>query len=704
MGTRLPDSLNPHITNFVAAILVATSGSAFANTEISVASNDVIENIYVYGEPGETDTATRLNLTLFETPQSVSAISRAQLEDFLLTSINDALDYSPGVTVEEIETDRSYYTARGFDVVNFQYDGVGTPFTFGINLGHQDSAIYEQVEVVKGAAGLITGLANPSATINYKRKRPTTDLNMATTLVLNDEGGYRVEGDISGSINSTIRGRVVAVNEDSDTYLDRHEEAGDLIYGIVEFDLTDNTLLTLGHSYNKSKSDGGLWGALPLVYSDGTPTDYSASTNTAADWTFSDVTRNQSFVEVQHYLAPTWSVNAMYTYNKMEHDSELFYVYGTPDRTTELGLFGYASGYDGEEDQGIFDFYVSGLFTLGNRDHELVVGYNRAEIDTVQGSYYDFVNGFPVLGSDWDNGDAPVPTFTDHDPFNDASDIEQTQESLYIASRLHLTDSVAVLLGARRAEVEQDGFSYGASSNTDAGETVPYLGATWNITEQVMVYGSYSEVFVQQTWVDDTFTPLGPTQGDNAELGIKTEFNDGRAILTAAVFEATHHNLGEFVSRDAATGTAFYAPRDFDSDGYEIEISGQLLDGVNLSAGYTHVEVEDQSGMEARPYIPENLVKVSASYDLAAISGLRVGGVVKWQDSITNTHAATGAEIEQDSYALVDLMARYTINPNLSVALNVGNITDEKFLNSIYWEQAYYGAPRNVQASITWRH
>ena len=135
-----------------------------------------IEDVLVYGEAGETDSATKLNMTIYETPQTVTAISRTQMDDFSLDSVNEVLDYTPGVTVEEVETSRTYYTARGFDIVNFQYDGVGTPFVYGNVSGQLDTAFYDKVEVVKGAAGLVTGLANPSATVNFVRKRPTQQL------------------------------------------------------------------------------------------------------------------------------------------------------------------------------------------------------------------------------------------------------------------------------------------------------------------------------------------------------------------------------------------------------------------------------------------------------------------------------------------------------------------------------------------------
>ena len=197
--------------------LVVTSALVITPAFAQQTSEKPLEEVYVYGEQGTTDTATKLNLSLFETPQTVTAISRVQLEEFSLTTINDVLEYTPGVTVEEVETDRSYYTARGFDIVNFQYDGVGIPFISGLNLGQQDTAIYEKVEVVKGAAGLITGLANPSATINYVRKRPTEGFQADLGLNLGEWHGRRIEGDVSGSFSDNVRGRLVAVYDSSES-------------------------------------------------------------------------------------------------------------------------------------------------------------------------------------------------------------------------------------------------------------------------------------------------------------------------------------------------------------------------------------------------------------------------------------------------------------------------------------------------------
>ncbi|MDF3013215.1 MAG: hypothetical protein K0Q78_1419, partial [Cellvibrio sp.] len=225
------------------ALALSVAGVIWGNGALAQTNQqqDEIETVYIYGEADTTKTATKLNLTVLETPQMVSVISRDQIDDFSLREINSLLAYVPGVTVEQVETGRTYYTARGFDIVNFQSDGMGVPFSYGLTNGHDDTAIYEQVEVVKGATGLITGLANPSATINYLRKRPTEEAQASVVGSAGSWDQYRLDGDISGPIIADkLNGRLVVARQDGDSYLDRYGKELTVFYGIVSGAITDS--------------------------------------------------------------------------------------------------------------------------------------------------------------------------------------------------------------------------------------------------------------------------------------------------------------------------------------------------------------------------------------------------------------------------------------------------------------------------------
>ena len=127
-----------------------------------------------YTIEGQT-TATRIPLTLRETPQSVSIVTRQQITDFQLNDVNQLLTTVPGINVQANETDRVYYSARGFDIQTFQIDGIGVPFAFGIQTGSIDTAIYDHIEVVRGAPGLCRRRATrPPSSTSSASARPRT--------------------------------------------------------------------------------------------------------------------------------------------------------------------------------------------------------------------------------------------------------------------------------------------------------------------------------------------------------------------------------------------------------------------------------------------------------------------------------------------------------------------------------------------------
>ncbi len=685
---------------FSCSALALSVVGVLSSSAVLAQADQQIETTYVYGEADKSKTATKLNLTVLETPQVVSVISRDQIDDFSLREVNSLLAYVPGVTVEQVETGRTYYTARGFDIVNFQTDGMGVPFSYGLTQGHEDTAIYEQVDVVKGATGLITGLANPSATINYLRKRPTEEAQASLVGSAGSWNQYRIDGDISGPIIADkLNGRLVVAKQDGDSYLDRYGKELTVFYGIISGAITDSTRVTLGHTNNESHSEGNSSGASPLFYTDGSLTDYDVSTNTAPRWAYQDVEQNRSFVELEQDLNADWVAKAVYTQNKLDSEWTSLYLSGAPDPVTEKGLLAHASLYQAVDKEEIVDLFVSGTVALWGQEHEVVAGINVADITLTGRSVYTDEWNYAPIGADWAEGKTALPEFDVYNAATQSTHIDQQQDSYYLSTRLNLTDELAVLLGARTVDIEQDGMSYGAPSMASDDETVPYAGITYEVIQGTMLYASYSEVFNPQTWVDANLLPLGAVRGESSEVGIKQELFDSGAVLTVALFESAQENFGEWMGRDEVSGLNLYRGVGLASDGVEVELAGELFTGLNISAGYTQVNVEDDNGNDTRRFIPTEQFKLATAYNLAAISGLRVGAGINWQSEIFYGNTQV-----QGSFALIDMFAKYALTQNLSVAVNINNAGDEKYLLSPQWGQANYGAPRNVMGSITWRY
>lgn len=660
-------------------------------------------------ETGKTSGATRLELSARETPQSVTVVTRNQMDDFGLNSINDVLNATTGVNVEQVETDRNYYTARGFDITNFQRDGLGLPLPYGIQNGDIDTALYEQIEVLRGANGLMSSTGNPSATVNFVRKRPGTEFEGSARLSVGSWDSYRVDVDASSPLNAagTVRGRAVAAYQHNESYLDRYSREKQVYYGVIEADLGPATTITVGASHQKNKPRSPMWGALPLYYSDGTPTDYDVSTSTAADWSFWKTKDTRAFAEVAHDLGNDWQLKTAFNYEDKQDDTQLFYVYGTPDRVTGAGLFAYPSDYEGRFKARFVDAYATGPLVLGGRAHDMVIGANRARGTNREVSWYGNDVGTPLPDlSIWD-GRYPEPAF---DAYSDGASYDYRRESLYATVRWNLTDRFKLITGANRARVETRGISYGTPNTVEETRTTPFAGAVFDLGEHYSLYGSYGEIFSQQAQTDIDDNLVGLLSGNNAELGLKGEWFDGGLNASFAVFRARQRNLAESVGFDTVAGRTYYAGIDAESTGYEFDVAGRLTEHWQIAGGFTHLRLEDPDGNETRTYVPRKLLRLSTTVQVPQVQGLKLGASLKWQDDIHRDAVAYDAafnpfpvRIRQEAYALLGLMARYDFASNWNATLNVDNVTSEKYIPSLYWEQGFYGAPRSVSVSLGYR-
>ncbi|QNI04459.1 TonB-dependent siderophore receptor [Halomonas sp. SH5A2] len=652
-----------------------------------------------------TSTATRLDLTPRETPQSVSTVTRAQMDDFKLDTINDALESTPGVTVERLETDRTYYSARGFELSNFQVDGLRVPMPYNNVHGDIDTAIYDRIEVVRGATGLMSGSGNPAATVNFIRKRPTLEPQASVSGTLGSWDQRRLDVDVSGPLDTEgrVRGRLVASGMQTDSYLDRLSRDRGLLYGVVEVDVTDSTQLTLGHTWQDNNTDGNMWGSLPLYDSAGNLTNYDRSTSSAPEWSYWDVETHRSFVELAQELNENWSLKGTVTHLDMISDTQLFYIYRTPDAASgqidsdQLFL----SKYDRHLEQWVVDLHAKGDIEALGRTHQLVVGTDWSESRNQQSSLYDAASqDLPPL-DEW-NGDYPTPSFGAPNFANDATIKER---SFYSAAKLDLADRWTAVTGARLSWTDANGEQYGSSQDTNVdNELTPYAGLIYDVTDQASLYASYTEIFNPQTEIDRNGDFIDPIEGSSYEIGLKADVFEGRADAAFALFRTEQDNVAQPTGEKNGTQDIYEGADGISSEGFEATLAGELMPGWQASVGYTYLEIEDAEGEATNTYIPRHMVRATTSYRPAVMDQLQVGARVRWQDAIERERDFADGKTRQDAYALVDLMASYDFNDQLTGSLNLNNVTDEKYLTSLKWDQSFYGAPRHVMANITWRY
>jgi len=663
--------------------------------------------------------ATKLNIEAKEIPQTVNVVTRQQIDDFGLTSSRDILNNTPGVTVNSLETERSVYMARGFEISNILVDGVGFPSSvWNYNDTNPDSFFYDRIEVIKGADALTNAFGDPSATINYIRKRPTKEFQANAGLSYGSWDTQRYEADVSGSLtpNGNIRGRLSAFEQTGDSHLDRYSSEKNGIAGVLEADLTDTTLLSVGASQEKNKPNANNWGALPLMDSSGKQISYDRSYNPNPDWAYWDNTSRNAFIELKQKFLETWSANLSYNYNEKERQSQLLYYYGYPNADgSNVDL----TAWGGKEHNKLqtADFNLQGKFDLLGREHEAILGYtfSQSEQNDKQksGTILDTNVGTCTRGTVPNTYEAQcttgwaswTPNNVSWSAFSDAADYTQRNQSVYAATRLHLTEDLKLTLGANYVQAKSEGTSYSAPMNYDESKVSPYAGITYNFTPEYTGYMSYTSIFRPQTSIDETTGKVAdPIEGKSYEIGVKSAWLDNRLTGTLAIFRTEENNY-PLRPTDSHPLNRTSAISDLRSQGVEVGLAGQLTDQVNVSLGYTQFSLQDlKNGGAARTYNPTQSFNLLTTYSPTQLPKLKVGAGVKWQSKITRFDPTYSTYLKQSDYALLNLMASYEVSSNFTIQANADNVTDKKYLNSFTDGQAFYGEPANYTVALKFKY
>jgi len=669
-------------------------------------------SIVVYGQ-ADTASVTGLPLSVRETPQSVSVITREQMDDQAFTTISDVLAYTTGVSVKAVDRGRNTLSARGFEITNFQLDGL--PFASGnIGFDENNTALYERVEVVRGATGLLSGAGEPSATINLVRKRATSRVPAGFASVeVGSWNRFAATVDLAVPLNraGTVRARLVAQAYDQDSFVDLDHSKGTVVYGVIDADLGENTRLSVGASNQHDERSGVDWGQLPYWYSDGTRTNWRRSKTTAARWNQWDTTDQSAFATIEQRLGGDWSLRGDFSYHRQVENSKLLWLSGTPDRDTGLGMDVWPYWYLSKPEQWHVSAMIKGGFTLFGRRHELVLGGMYSRLNT------GWTNRDPVSpvpdASDfnvWD-GSYPEPEWGERFIMSDLG--HTVQSAVYGVTRLHLTDALTLIAGGRLSSwkrVEKESlYTPEPYVIRHKGVFTPYAGVVFDITNALSAYASFTRIFNPQDNRDRTGRYLDPLEGTNYEGGLKAALMNGRLRASAAVFRVKQDNFaipdeGFFVP--GTTDLASRPGKGVVAKGYELEVVGAITPQWDISLGWTHFSAKDAEGEPVQTHHARKLLNLTTKYAFqGTLEGLSLGGALKWESRPPKLGVNPATDLEepvgQPAYALVDLMARYAFNRNWALQLNVENVFDKTYFNNNAWFSGFvYGEPRNARLSL----
>lgn len=685
-------------------------------------SDGTTEGTGRYTQTGPSRSATGLGLTLRETPQTVSVITRQQMNDQAVQSVQEILHNAPGITVTQLDSERYSFFSRGFGIDHFQYDGVPTQFTNNYAAGESevDTVIYDRVEIVRGATGLLTGAGDPSAAINLVRKRADSKVFTGTlTAGAASWDNYRASADLSMPLtqDGRIRGRLVAAEEDKKSHVDGYSRERSTLYGAVAVDLTPATALHAGASYQRGRAKGVTYGGFPLVYSDGTTIDWRSlgrSFSIWPRWSAEETDSTNAFAELAHEWSNAWQTTVLAMYSKQEVDNARLFAWGFPDPGS--GVMSSSPSrvkFPGERTQRSLDIRNTGAFGAFGRSHEAVFGFSYSH-QKFDADRIGAADAAPAIGLfDW--SDYPEPTAWGSAVISET--YERRQTGTYGALRLTLAEPLKLIVGGRFNRWDRSGAGYMGRNPYDFEHRkfTPYAGVVYDFGRHYSLYGSYTSIYNPQNYRDRNGSFLEPAEGNNQEAGIKGEFLDGRVQASFALFRIEQDNVAKADAGHTVPGTttqAYVGARGVTSKGVEIELNGELRPGWNLSFNAAHFKATDAKGEDVSTASPRTALRLFTTYRLPGDwQRLTVGGGINWQSKTANPTGVYHYDnpngvgsYHQGAYLLANLMARYQFAPQLSLQFNVDNLFDKWYYTSVNFnEQVMWGTPRSYRATLEYK-
>ena len=681
-------------------IILCTFAFALISTNTSIFSQDQdVEEIVVKGKVLYSDQVTALKtpVPIIDVPQTLSIVTDDEIRKQGFRELGDIVRYTPGVNTSQGEGHRDAVVFRGVrSTADFYLDGVRDDVQYYRSLYN-----LEQVEILRGPNALLFGRGGTGGIINRVTKKAVLDEQFGSFDMGADSFGafdFAVDYNVSTGEKSALR-----INFHSDT-LENHRDYydGDR-YGFnptLRLEISPATTLDL--SYEHADHERFIDRGVPTL--NGEPVEafeeiVFGDTDTNLQTLRADIYR----ANLSHEFSETRKGNLVVQYSDFQKLYKNYYASGYSGGDTFT-----ADGYldPTERNNLIISGNIVNEFQTGSAKHTLLVG---AEIIDTENENYRY-NTFFITTED-DNevfnitrpinfgvNAAGVRTYNDFTAdlkSSTQSDIEVT--SIYIQDQIDVTDNFKVLLGGRldNFDITVRDIKNGTSESREDEEFSPRAGLIYKPQENISLYVSYAESFLPRSGeqfkkLDANAARLDPDVYESTEVGVKWDIRPGLSF-TASYFDSEQ----TIATRDSDTGENSEIVG-LQVDGIELELKGQVTEKLSLAIGYSDLDGETAKGGEPRE-IPEYTASLWATYEVNDRFGIGLGITSQGESNIKNDKPG----LILPDYTRVDFAAYYDLADDLSIQLNVENVTDELYFpHSHSTHQASVGEPLNARISL----
>ncbi|WP_454689848.1 TonB-dependent siderophore receptor [Achromobacter aloeverae] len=654
-----------------------------------------------YGAQAAT-VAGKLPVPLKEIPSSVSVVTRSEMNDRNMRTLDQAMQSVPGVTVpmNGASPGSLGYYSRGYEL-QIQYDGLPTYNVLGNYLPQFDLAMYDRVEVLKGPSGLLQGSGEPGGSINLVRKRPLDEFQVSGSMSAGSYDNYASDIDVTGPLNKdkTLRGRFVLADDTKRFYWDTSREWHALLYGIVEYDITPRDTVSFSAAYQRTRQTG-FWAGLPAK--NGQLWNTSVSTFTGADWSYTQAKTLELTADATHRFDNGWNAHAVLTHRVALPDQNSASNLAGSGITDDSSTVGYTVQNNHIRDQWDgMDIYAGGPFELFGHTHTFTIGANVDKYTQVLNS------GRKSESASIYDASAITPA-----DLTSGTGTRTLQYGIYSQLRYKLFDPLTLVLGGRASWFRNETRDIwpAASDWSYAGvvhhKFTPFAGLVYDVTNDVSLYGSYTSIFVPQTEMTMNGSVLPPRTGSQYEVGVKGSFLDKRLNTSLAFFYMQDKNRA-FNDPNDPSGTYYLASGEVRSQGIEAEVNGLITPNWNVTAGYTYLQtkyIKDtySQGMAYDPAEPTHSFKLWTNYRInndSLLDGLLVGGGVTFTGPLKSQ---TTPVLKQGSVAVFGAQLGYRMNKHWNATLTIDNLFDRRYYQRVGYlgNTNYFGEPRTVMLTL----
>lgn len=719
------------------AALVA--GSATADGGVAADGSLVLEPITVEGQNDGTNgivatrssTGTKTDTPILEVPQTVNVVTRKEMDDRGATDFNAAVAYTPGIRAIDYpggqgSPDVYVRGFRAFNLFALYKDGLRTGFN------NYDTDIeqfaYERMDILKGPSSVLYGQAAPGGLVNMTTKRPTETPIHEIQTTYGTYNRKQIGVDLGGPVNEdgTFLYRLTGLWRDSDTQIDYSPDNRIYVAPAFTWKPDESTSLTILGSYQKTEK-GGSEQSLPMV---GTIYPYITRSGSfpsslylgEPDVTHYDVENTTIGYEFMHEFDNGWTFkqNARYMH------SDVDYVYSGYRSSTDesTATFGFQDRPK-SSDTFLIDNNISGAIELGGVTHSLLFGADFGYYDASEtrrnGASHTIDIDNPVYGAEveWES-ELSADTRS-----------KVAQLGLYVQDQIKL-DNWVLTLGGRFDHVKQTEYNFysntkyasqGYDDEVDTSTDNAFtgrIGLGYLFDSGIAPYISYSTSFQPTTGTDYNGDMFEPTTGQQWEAGVKYQPLGWNGLFSASIFQITQQNV---TTSDPDNSGYSIQEGEVRSRGFELEAKTELIDGLNLMAGYAYTDArttkdnENSSGVskvgKRQQSVPYHQASLWLDYQFGqdALLGLKVGAGVRYVgSSMAAVNTSTGYQAKVPGYTLLDASISYDFgakNPELkglSLIVSGTNLTDEKYFTpGFYSNTVFYGNRRAANATLSYK-